>query len=850
MATLEALRAQCEALEQGSGVATWYAAVRTLAVLRVQGVSIPPDEEARFLKLLFRKGPPWLHAVMTGQPIEGCPPGVPGPSPLEVLASEARGEELHTARSLAFGLSLVGTPLAPEPSQVACLGWQLQVPASGRWMTSGEGTLEVDVLTSTGRAILLRPDGHLTQGDLDGLAALLESKRLHSVVLVSSTPWAVGTQRLVETALNLLKGLPRKAIRLKEVPFQLGEALPPPAEALPPLPPLEEVEDVELLLAHARALRQEERFEEAVPLLQRAVKVGAENVQAWFLLGLTMAEEIDPSVGVECLREAVRLDRDFADGWFQQARLEDQLGKHGEARASYQHFLETSEAATDVSRRSEAESRIAAILAEAGQSGSGRGGAHATPAPPRPAPPAAPPRAPSPPPPPPQAAPPPAPPPPPPSPPPPPEKVDDGLRPEIFSPDGSLPPTPAPPAGAPPLRAAPPPGPAAVARGVAPPPPARAVPKPIPKPKPQPAPRPSPAPPRPAPQPAAEVQRVKGYLEVTGSRAVTLRPILIGLAVIGLVLVPAFEWLSSRSIELATDLPTELEIRGDHPVIPKIAECLVAAESALSEAGQLPELEGDARTMARYARDSLRKLSEVSISASGLTEYNQRRAKILALKEKGAEPVLRFAMELYAKARKDIGQPVDLWQRRRTLVHALHRLMPATRSFHLEPEDFRSLAEGLDRPPIPDRLAPLQQIGGAWYWQNAIYQEMVARGEAPTPVEALVLCHLVEVTPPEGLPQIEGAVPAAELLGRMPPGQLATACLLHVTGYTNKGEAVQALEQLLEASRDWSQQQRERLLRPLLRIGWNWVTQYLPEKARWTDPFLKEFQDSPYGAPE
>jgi hypothetical protein len=319
------------------------------------------------------------------------------------------------------------------------------------------------------------------------------------------------------------------------------------------------------------------------------------------------------------------------------------------------------------------------------------------------------------------------------------------------------------------------------------------------------------------------------------------------LAVIGLVVLPLIQWLGQQRITLSTDLPTELDLRPDHPQIPRIAQCLLALEAALLKARAIRQLEGgDKEIVAKVSRDNLRKLEQSGLSARALQEYNQLQKTIAKAKKKGPEAILRLAIKLYAKARQDVGQPLSPWEQRVRMVQALHRLLPPTESFFLSPEPYTTLAEGLKHPPLAERYRPLAKISGAWYWQDTLYQELAEETDPPTPAEALALFPLVEATPLEGLPKIKEAIPASHLLERMGP-EIVPSFLHYLASLPDEESALLAAHSLLARERGWSPETQQALVRPLLKIGWNWAADTFPEKGKWVHRFLDTFKNSPYG---
>ncbi len=841
----------------GSGSdADWYRRAEELAGQALRG-EVDVDALVEGLDALSGAAPGWLSRLLAGELPVGLPAGRPGPSALEVLAAASVSSARTAVRRLRTALASIGGPDLPEPGAVAILGWIATVPPHPRWPAAAR-ELEADLMTHDAEVLVAAPGGELAPSTLAALASSLEQDLISGAWVVSDVPLGAHLAKEIETANRTLA----EAGRGRVVPVVLKgeshvrEALPGVSRpvrkatgAAPPAP-VAGPGEVEALFQEGVRLLALDEAEEALSLLQKAVKAAPEHSRAWYALGMATAEAMTKEVALECFREATKLDPTLSAAWLDRAEIEDEMGKAAEARLSYETFLALATRPEERESRQRVEARLAAMAAEAK--------ARATAPPPRPVPPPPRPAAVD------TATPParasgsrPA------SPAPPPMMVDDDLMRRVIAEaeaEASGKPSPAgdtggeavfetDPLGGPDLPAASSPpgdgGPRSGPQGAG----SKPLSPPSSRPRPSPATRPSP---RPGPAASTHmedgVETLDGYFDPTPIiRALVQRR----LAVIGICVglfvafVPGVLDTLRNLLTDTDDYPTLMGLPPSDRVLGAVAQCLLTADAALA---RRPDADADKRVLSRVARDTLRRYGEGSVTAGELREYNALQAKLRAIGETGepdqaAETALRLGIEFYARAH----EAVPHWSVRFRVAGTFRKLLVKDRPFLLSPEEVLDVPSEL-RPSGGDPRFERIARKGKDYWSDPEYIAL-ASSDLPLPPEASVpLASLVGQVDPSLVPTGGGSRPVEQLLPRLGDA-VSMGALAAINALPDAASRRALAGHFARQALDWKESARVEFFRILLRAGWNASVPPLPEGVAWADALAREFANSPYGAP-
>ncbi len=100
--------------------------------------------------------------------------------------------------------------------------------------------------------------------------------------------------------------------------------------------PTESADD---LIARGKALQSQQRYAEAIPLLQRATQLAPRSFDAWFNLGICQNESKHYAEAIDSYDQAILLDPSSAASWHNKGNALWNLKRYSDALAAYERAL-------------------------------------------------------------------------------------------------------------------------------------------------------------------------------------------------------------------------------------------------------------------------------------------------------------------------------------------------------------------------------------------------------------------------------------------------------------------------------------------------------------------------------
>jgi hypothetical protein len=282
------------------------------------------------------------------------------------------------------------------------------------------------------------------------------------------------------------------------------------------------------------------------------------------------------------------------------------------------------------------------------------------------------------------------------------------------------------------------------------------------------------------------------------------------------------------------------------------ADRLLQQAAAALDAPGPPEVDLDQLGRAMNAgRVTLEMLDDIGRKGSAVVDH------ALALAA-GADTTLRQAAQALLAERSGLSP----YEARRAILRVLRERHPRHARVVLKPEPVMAAPPGV--PPCPAVGPRYQHLmeRPARYWADPVYETLVLMEPGELPAAAmLALCALTRVSTQELTRGDDYGQPATTLIARygarfMPaaveylghPERYGWDATIGKNVLGTRWFAPAAGTPILAAAGQWPGAEAAPLFRAAFESGWNQPGASLPDQD-WARALLKEFADSPYGAP-